>query len=62
MNSVDLTTAQVKDIVSEVHQDIVDVKSEILSPLVQIMSIIQGIRKGYELINSFTRKKGGKDV
>ena len=60
MNAVELTTEQFKDIVSEVHQDIVDVKSEILSPLVQIMSIIQGIRKGYELINSFTEKKEAK--
>lgn len=62
MDSVESATAQVKDIVSEVHEDIADVKAEILSPLVQVMSIIQGVRKGYELINSFTRKKGGNDA
>ena len=62
MGLVEETTVQVKGIVSDVRQDVMEVKDEIMSPLVQVMSIFQGVRKGFDLVNTLLKKEGGTDA
>ena len=52
MNAVEETTTIAKGVVSDIREDVSEVKEEIMSPLVQVMAIIQGVRKGFELVNA----------
>lgn len=36
-------------------------KNEVMKPLIQIIAIIQGVRKGVETMSHFCKKEGGKD-
>ena len=63
MSTVEETTAMAKGVVSDIREDVHEVKEEIMSPLIQVMAIVQGVRKGFELVNTFLRKeKGGEDA
>ena len=57
IRSVDEICTTVKDGVSDIRQDIFEVKEEIMSPLVQVMAIVQGVRRGFDLVNSFFGKE-----
>lgn len=59
MNAVEETTTIAKGVVSDIREDVSEVKEEIMSPLVQVMAIIQGVRKGFELVNALLRKDSG---
>ena len=62
MNTIEETTAIAKHVVSDIREDVSEVKEEIMSPLIQIMAIVQGVRKGFELVNTLLRKeKGGEN-
>ena len=52
MNAVEETTTIAKGVVSDIREDVSEVKEEIMSPLVQVMAIVQGVRKGFELVNA----------
>jgi hypothetical protein len=63
MNAVEETTTIAKGVVSDIREDVSEVKEEIMSPLVQIMAIVQGVRKGFELVNTLIGKdKGGENA
>ena len=63
MSSVEETTLTMKGLILEIREDVVEVKEEIMSPLVQVMSIVQGVRKGLDLVNAFFKKEeGGKNA
>ena len=36
-------------------------RNEILKPILQLIAIIQGVRKGVETVSSFCKKEGRKD-
>ncbi|MEJ2739517.1 MAG: hypothetical protein P8105_06815 [Dehalococcoidia bacterium] len=59
MNAVEETTTIAKGVVSDIREDVSEVKEEIMSPLVQVMAIVQGVRKGFELVNALLRKDSG---
>jgi hypothetical protein len=61
MRTVEETTAMAKGVVADIREDVSQVKEEIMSPLVQVMAIVQGVRKGFELISTFTRKEKGDE-
>jgi hypothetical protein len=63
MSTVEETTVIAKGVISDIREDVSGVKEEIMSPLIQVMAIVQGVRKGFELVNTFLRKeKGGENA
>ena len=63
MSIVEETTTMAKGVVSDVREDVSEIKEEIMSPLVQVMAIVQGVRNGFELVNTLLRKdKGGENA
>ena len=56
LDSVEATTSTVRGIVCNVRDDLV-------SPVVQVMAIVQGVRQGIDMVNKFFKKKeeGGEN-
>ena len=59
MNAAEETTTIAKGVISDIREDVSEVKEEIMSPLVQMMAIIQGVRRGLDLVHTFTGKDKG---
>ena len=49
----------VQGIVSEVKSEVASVKEEVMSPLVQIIAIVQGVRQGYSMVSKMMKKDKG---
>ena len=49
----------VQGIVNDVKSEIENVKAEVMSPMVQVIAIFQGIRQGYGMVSKMMRKEQG---
>ena len=62
MDSAEITSTAIHGITSDIRDEINDVKEEIVSPMVQVMAVIRGVRQGVELVNKlFDKDKGEKN-
>jgi len=62
LESAESVSVSAKGIVSDVRESIDTVKEEAMSPLIQLMAIVQGVRQGMEVFNRFFKKdEGGSD-
>ena len=65
LDSVEITSTAVNEIASDVRcvkDGIINVKEEMMSPIVRMIAIIQGVSQGIEVVNKFFKKeKGGRN-
>ena len=54
LDSIEATSATMRGVVCSV-------RDEMMGPMVQVMTIIQGIRQGIDVVNKFFKKNEGKD-
>ena len=63
LESAESVSDAAKGIVIDVRESIDTIKEEALSPLIQFMAIVQGVRQGMEVFNKFFKKdEGGSNV
>ena len=64
LDAAESVSDSAKGIVTDVRESIDTIKEEALSPMIQVMAIIQGVRQGMDIFHSFIKKKdeGGSDV
>jgi len=62
LDSAGSISTSAKGIVSDVRESIDTVKEEAMSPLIQLVAVIQGVRQGIDVFNKFFKKdQGGSD-
>jgi hypothetical protein len=54
-NAIDTATLNINEIIFSVREDIIN-------PVLQIMSLLKGIRQGIEIVNKLMGKEGSKNV
>ena len=59
LDSVESVSESAKGIVSDVRESIDTVKEEAMSPVIQLMAVIQGVRQGIDVFNRFFKKDEG---
>ena len=59
LDSAESVSVSAKGIVADVKESIDSIKEEAMSPMIQLMSIVQGVRQGMDVFNKFFKKDEG---
>lgn len=59
MDSAESISVSAKGIVADVRESVDSVKGEVLSPVIQLMAIVQGVRQGMDVFGKFFKKEEG---
>jgi len=59
LDSAESVSESAQGIVSDVRESIDTIKEEAMSPVIQLMAVIQGVRQGIEVFHRFFKKDEG---